>query len=229
MSRKSKVATPEKTVEVSPDAQGSKSGCEESRAEELCALRQLNIKSSSLAAVRATLAFRQALLVRSRLGVVLATAARQVVESSDAAARGLYVPASNQFDLSENIFDLGLADTRAARAVLGLLTGQVRALHEAVEASRSANPVATFRSLRAVSRGLLTDPDEEVRSAWGYVLQVWRQFSTELPKIAAWQPSLDKREEVKLSFDEATGAWKPAGRDGTESTAEVKAAYAVAR
>jgi hypothetical protein len=192
---------------------------EAGRVEELQEFHQPVVEACARAAVRSALAFGQALLVRSRLGVALATLARQVVESSDNAARGLYVPASNQFDLSENIFDLSLADSRAARAVLGLLTGQVKALHDAVEAYRAADPVATFRSLRATSRGLLTDPDEGVRSAWRYVLLVWRQFSTESPKVAAWQPGLGEREEVKLSFDEATGTWK----------SEVKATYAVAK
>jgi hypothetical protein len=201
---------------------------EAGRVEELQEFHQPVVEACARAAVRSTLALRQVFLVRAKLAVALSATARSVGVVVGAVARGEFLPGSELFDVSESVLELGLADTRAARSVLGLLTGQVRALHEAVEAYRAADPVATFRSLRATSRGLLTDPDEGVRSAWRYVLLAWGQFSTESPKVAAWQPGLGEREEVKLSFDEATGTWKSEGGD-SEAAAEVKATYAVAK
>lgn len=188
------------------------------------------VEACARAAVRSALGLRQVFLVRSMVASVLEATAKSSASLSEAVMSWKFMPRSEQFDLTERVLELALADTRADRTCLELFVGQVKNLHSAYDVARAASPVASFKILRCVSRGLLADSSEEVRAAWKYVCLAWGKLSSEAPKIALWQPDLDATVEEKFKFDEATRSWKYQKRDGSVASVEVTAAfYAAAR
>jgi hypothetical protein len=184
------------------------------------------IDLAARAAVRAAGMMREAFRVRERLAGALAETSKSVEKTSSEILKGKYCPSSEQLEISEKIFDLALVDTRSVRHSLGYFTAQVNALDVVCKVARRGNAIAAFRALRGVSRAILTDANEEIRSLWRYVCMVWRQFDAEGPKVALWQPQLDATREERFKFDEATGTWRHVKDDGSEVAFDVKTSFA---
>jgi hypothetical protein len=197
---------------------------EAARAADLQASHQPVVEACARAATRSVLALRQVIAVRTKLSGTLSEMATRISKTGDRIVQGLFVPSSDQFDLSEKVFDLSLSIGTAARSTLSLFTAQVRDLNDSYERARSASPIAAFRALREVSGLILADSSKETCSAWRYVLLAWKLSNPQAVRIALLQPGSVGKGEVGFKFDELSGEWKSEGRDFS-----AKVAFAVAK